>query len=282
MKSFRALALGYAAAVVSPALALLFTMALPGEEIQRRLSALFFGAVMLSAFYGGLGPGLLATALGTVLIAYFLTPPYYTLALKIEDLARLAVFFGVALVISYLNETRKRAEAQYADLLLREKVARTKAEATEWRYAALSEAAKILTASRHAESVVAHLARLALPRFADACVVDVLSDDGSLRRIAEVHRDPAPAQSVPAAAAVGRARGDAAAKELVANVLRNGRAEVTPQAVIVPLVVRGQTLGAMSFRVTDSDRSYGPEDTTFAQDLGRYTALAVALSRATA
>ena len=281
MKSSRALALRYAAAVVSSALALLLTMALPGEEVQRRLSALFFAAVMLSAFYGGLGPGLLATVLGTLSIAYFLTPPYYTLALRIEDLVRLAVFFVVALVISYLNETRKRAEAQYADLLLREKVARAKAEATEWRYAALSEAAKILTASRHVESVVAHLARLALPRFADACVVDLLSDDGSLRRIAEVHRDPAQAQSVPAAAAT-RGRGDAEAKELVANVLRNGRAEVTPQAVIVPLVVRGQTLGAMSFRVTDSDRSYGPEDTTFAQDLGRYTALAVALSRATA
>lgn len=259
----------------------MLTIALPAQ-VERRLSALFFGAVMFSAWYGGLGPGLVATLLSTLGIAYFLMPPYYTLRISIEDVTRLALFVLVALVISYLNDARKRAEARHADLLLHEKAARAKVEATEWRYEALREAARILTTSRDGESAMAHLAQLALPRFADACFVDVLSEDGSPRCIAEAHRYVAQDQSEPASAAIRRDGGDAAAKEFVARVLRTGRAEVTPEAVIVPLVVRGQELGAMSFHVTDSARRYGPGDVAFAQDLGRYMALAIDLGKAPA
>jgi len=140
---------------------------------------------------------------------------------------------------------------------------------------ALIEAARILTSSRDPEKTVASIANLAVPRFADSCAVDLLSQDGLRRRIAEVRRDGARAEST----ADPRS---AEAEELAAKVLRVGRPEVTPVSVIVPLVAGGKTLGAMSFWLTGSDRQYGSEDTTFAQELSRFAALALDRGRAIA
>jgi K+-sensing histidine kinase KdpD len=39
---------------------------------------MYFGAVMLAAWYGGLGPGLLATAISTLAVDYLLAPPQFT------------------------------------------------------------------------------------------------------------------------------------------------------------------------------------------------------------
>jgi len=40
-------------------------------------SLIFLPAVMVSALYGGLGPGLLATAASVGSLAYFFMPPYF-------------------------------------------------------------------------------------------------------------------------------------------------------------------------------------------------------------
>jgi len=270
----RALVLRYGVAVGCSVVALILTAALP-DRIEREVSAIFFAGVMLSAWYGGLGPGLLATTLSTLGRWYILIPPVSSVEDTINESIRLTLFAVVAVAISYLNDARKRAEQRHVDLLIREKVARSKAEATEGRYLALIEAARILTSSRDPEKTVASIANLAVPRFADSCVVDLLSQDGLRRRIAEVRRDGARAEST----ADPRS---AQAEELAAKVLRVGRPEVTPVSVIVPLVARGKTLGAMSFWLTGSDRHYGSEDTTFAQELSRFAALALDRGRAIA
>src|SRR3989441_1867753 len=268
----RELMLRYGVAVVSSAAALVLTDALP-NRMGRPVSAIFFAVVMFSAWSGGFGPGLPATTLSTVGRWYFLIPPVSSVEDTINESIRLSLFAAVAVAISYLNDARKRAEQRHIDLLIREKVARSKAEATEGRYLALSEAARILTSSRDLEKTVASIANLAVPRFADSCVVDLLSQDGLRRRIAEVRRDGARAEST---ADPPRAE----AEELAAKVLRVGRPEVTPVSVIVPLVVGGKTLGAMSFWLTGSDRQFGSDDTTFAQELSRYAALALDRGRA--
>src|SRR2546422_987611 len=61
--------LGYAGAAASVGLALLLTYTLGTERVG--LEPLFFAAVMVSAFFWGLGPGLLATALAGFCSAYF-------------------------------------------------------------------------------------------------------------------------------------------------------------------------------------------------------------------
>lgn len=68
---------GLAAGLV--VLALLLSLRLAPFLGQDAFS-LFFAAVAVSAWYGGFGPGLAATALAGGLSAYFLLPPDYSLA----------------------------------------------------------------------------------------------------------------------------------------------------------------------------------------------------------
>src|SRR5687768_13478892 len=73
---------------------------------------LFFAAVALSAWYGGLLPGCLTAALAVVATNYFLIPPYNAFSLSLNDLTRGVIFVFVAALISSLTEARRRAEAR--------------------------------------------------------------------------------------------------------------------------------------------------------------------------
>ncbi|PYM05051.1 MAG: hypothetical protein DMD82_12510, partial [Candidatus Rokuibacteriota bacterium] len=55
----RGLILRYGAAVGCSVVALILTAALP-DRLEGTVASFFFGAVMLSAWFGGFGPGLLA------------------------------------------------------------------------------------------------------------------------------------------------------------------------------------------------------------------------------
>lgn len=72
---------------------------------------LFLAAVMLAALYGGRGPSLLATALSALVIDYFFIPPTGGLEPSVDNAVRTAVFVSVALLISWINSARRRAEA---------------------------------------------------------------------------------------------------------------------------------------------------------------------------
>jgi signal transduction histidine kinase len=101
--------LRYAVAVIAVALAQALTSLL-GPSLDPEVSSLFLAAVMVSAWYGGLGPGLLATALAVVLIETFLLYPVGQYDLNVHSFLRLTVFMVVALLISSLTAARKRAE----------------------------------------------------------------------------------------------------------------------------------------------------------------------------
>ncbi len=69
----------------------------------------FTGAVMVAAWFGGLGPGLLATALATAGNAYFFAEPLWSFGIASgSDAVRVAVFVAVAIGISLLAEARNR------------------------------------------------------------------------------------------------------------------------------------------------------------------------------
>src|SRR5215207_10102751 len=59
----------------------------------------------------------------------------------------------------------------------------------------LAEASEILAGSLDYETELERVARLTVPALADWCVVDLLAEDGSLRRLAVVHRDPTQAKT---------------------------------------------------------------------------------------
>jgi PAS domain S-box-containing protein len=71
--------------------------------------SLFLGAVMITSWISGLGPGLLATVLGTIAADYFLLAPIHTLTFDVSRVVQLSAFVGVAILISSLNNSRWQA-----------------------------------------------------------------------------------------------------------------------------------------------------------------------------
>jgi len=110
---------GYTVAVIAVAIAFLLTQ-LIWLLIQPHLYPLFLAAVMVSSWYGGMGPGLLATAFAAVLCAYFFIPPIHSLAVNLDRSSGLLQFLLVALLISYLN-TRLRSTQRQAEGNARER-----------------------------------------------------------------------------------------------------------------------------------------------------------------
>lgn len=98
----------YAIAIVTVALAGSVALLIPPAADPSHFT-LFFAAVMGSAWYGGHGPGILATILSALFLDYFLIGPN-SLTLDWGALLRLSVFLLVALVTSSLTAGRKRAE----------------------------------------------------------------------------------------------------------------------------------------------------------------------------
>ncbi len=73
----------------------------------------FFPAVMLAAWFGGLGPGLLATLLSLFVVFYAVIPPLYQLAaITPADAVGGLVFLAVSTFIAVLNEALRRSRAK--------------------------------------------------------------------------------------------------------------------------------------------------------------------------
>ena len=76
--------------------------------IEPAASTLFFAAIMLAAFYGGLGPGLLVSVLSALAIDYYFVAPFRGFEVSVANTVRAGVFMLVAAMTSWLNASRKR------------------------------------------------------------------------------------------------------------------------------------------------------------------------------
>lgn len=97
----------YGISVLVFGLALLLTHLL-WPLIEPSASTLFFAGIMIAAFYGGLGPGLLVSALSALAIDYYFVAPFSSFELSVANTVRVGVFMLVALMTSWLNASRKR------------------------------------------------------------------------------------------------------------------------------------------------------------------------------
>lgn len=70
---------------------------------------MFFAAVVVAAWYGGLGPGLFATAASGLTTAFLLMPPVHSFKVARDDVLRLLVFTLVSLLTSSLHAATRRA-----------------------------------------------------------------------------------------------------------------------------------------------------------------------------
>jgi C4-dicarboxylate-specific signal transduction histidine kinase len=64
---------------------------------------------MLSAWYGGVGPGLFATALSTFAFHYYFLPPAYSLALRPGEIPKLFMYIIANLLIGLLSAAQRNA-----------------------------------------------------------------------------------------------------------------------------------------------------------------------------
>ncbi|NDJ20502.1 PAS domain S-box protein [Nostoc sp. B(2019)] len=103
---------GYSIAFLTVLLALLLTLLLWQLYRLNSIYPLFLAAVMVSSWYGGFNPGLLATFLSAIVCAYFLLPPFYSLAVSGFNVVGLLQFVLVALLISLLNTALRQARSQ--------------------------------------------------------------------------------------------------------------------------------------------------------------------------
>jgi PAS domain S-box-containing protein len=100
-----AIVVRWGVAVVSVAVAVVLTLPLHPDVL---VSPLFFLAVIVSAWFGGGGPGLLATLLAMLAMNYFFLPPFFSLTIDPANLAQLLVFFGSAALVIWGSVTRQR------------------------------------------------------------------------------------------------------------------------------------------------------------------------------
>ena len=98
---------GYALSVLLVALSTGVTLLLQDYTFR---TPLFLPAILLSTWFGGTGPGLLAVLLSTLSINFFILEPRFAFAFSFRDLVHLAVFLFTALLISSWSAGRRRVE----------------------------------------------------------------------------------------------------------------------------------------------------------------------------
>jgi len=111
-------AVRYAVAVGITTLTFAVRLALSGVFGEASSVLPFVMSVLVAAVYGGLGPGLLATALGAVLGTYLFVPPFQALSLQPAHVVSLGLFVAIGVTVSLLCEAlhaaRRRMELEFA------------------------------------------------------------------------------------------------------------------------------------------------------------------------
>jgi PAS domain S-box-containing protein len=172
----------------------------------------------------------------------------------------------------------------------------------EERLRFVAEASRVLGSSLDYEATLERLARLSVAALADYCLIDLAEPDGSVRRVAVSHADPA---RQPLVERLREYPPDNRRAAGVPRVLRTGEPEVVPDVtdevlasvarddeharlirelglksfLTVPLVAREKTIGALTFASTLARRDYTAEDVAYAREIAASAALAIENAR---
>src|SRR5439155_23063859 len=148
----------------------------------------------------------------------------------------------------------------------------------------------LLGSALHPEEALSELGNLVVGRIADWCSIHLVDEHGPPRLVTIAHRDPA--KSGAARAYAEPIEWTADAPEGVGKVIRTGAPELWPEiprellsgpppeagihsAIIVPLVARGRTLGALTLVWAETDARYSRTDLELAEDLARRAAVSI-------
>jgi PAS domain S-box-containing protein len=188
-----------------------------------------------------------------------------------------------------------------AELYERQAKLRELAQSAEQRSSFLARVGEELASSLDYETTLTNVAKLAVPWFADWCAVDIVQEDGVLRRLAVQHINPEKISF-----GYEFARKYPPSKDIMTRrVVRTGEAILIPEIpnsvlsewarnsdhldsmrklglnsfICAPLAVHGRTLGVLTFVAAESGRHYSPGDLQFAKEIARRAAVAVENAR---
>ncbi len=163
----------------------------------------------------------------------------------------------------------------------------------------LAKVSRRLAKSLDYEATLNEIPRLAVPAVADWCAVDMLDEHASIQRVASAHVNPARqaigndlAQRYPPGPMsafdvpqVLRTESPSLVTEFSDELLMRRAADGVHMEMlrefgalsemIVPLIARGRTLGALTLATADSGRRYHENDLLLARDLADRSALAI-------
>ena len=98
----------YGFAILGVAVALGITNSLERHTTLR--TPIFYIAVIITAWFGGMGPGLLVVALSTLVVGYYFAPGNQTPTLSIDNWPFVLLFSSSALLACWISVQRRRAE----------------------------------------------------------------------------------------------------------------------------------------------------------------------------
>jgi PAS domain S-box-containing protein len=202
---------------------------------------------------------------------------------------------GAGVVVIEITE-RKRIERERTRYYEAERQARAVAESARQRLAFLAAVSEALAGSLDYETTLAAVARLAVPDLADWCAIDLLEEDGTIRRLTAAHADPArialardldehyppsqrsaPARVAQTGAAVVQAivtDNDLIAIARDPEHLRLLRHLGISSLLVMPLQARQRIIGALML-VSSTPGRYSEDDLPLVEDLARRVAVAV-------
>src|SRR5467141_728146 len=132
----------YGVAVLSPVLALGIAR-WPDAHLESAPVSLFLCAVMLGAWLGGVGPGLLAAVLSAAAFAYYFVSPLYSLAVAPEELPRFIIYVLAAILVGSLSAAQRSSMQSL----------RKAGEALRETQAALAHVTRVMTMGELAASI---------------------------------------------------------------------------------------------------------------------------------
>jgi PAS domain S-box-containing protein len=166
----------------------------------------------------------------------------------------------------------------------------------EQRYRFLADASRVLADSLDYAATLRAVAQLAVPQIADWCGVDVV-EGGEIRRVAIAHAVPAKVELARAFQRRYPPPSDGLGARAIATGQSQVQSEITDEwlagrvhdeehlaivqelgmrsAMAVPMVLRGRTLGALTFVSAEAGRRFDERDLSLAEELALRAATAI-------